>query len=915
VGITTGFGGDTSVFNPDGEVSRGQMAAFLHRLMNEPDVGTDHGFGDIDPGAFFAGAATWLKVSNITTGFGGDTTVFNPDGIVTRGQMAAFLWRTAGEPAVGTDHGFNDILPGAFYEEAAKWLKLSGITTGFGGDPTVFAPDVNVTRSQMAAFLQRLAAAQTSWAIPFTARGSVNQVSVVGAPGSLVAVYDEDGELADSKQTLDPAIYPATGITDALGGILFREVPAGTYTVVYEAPDEDPVAAVVVVTDRNQTPPQALFDNQTLVPGFQYITTRDGTQLSAMVTLPSRPGPYPTLVEYSGYDLSNPYDATSGSSPFRLLAGFLDYALVQVNMRGSGCSGGAFEYFEVLQSIDGYDIVETVAAQDWVLNSQVGTVGISYPGISQLFLAQTAPPSLAAITPVSVISDTYRSVLFPGGIFNNGFALSWAQGRASEARPSPNGHTFVPRVIAGDQPAGIAGVTPAASALCDFNQKLRLQNADLVQLIDDISYYLPDGDRLGPYTFVNNIKAPTLIIGAWQDEQTGGHFPEFLSKFDPDTYVRFIGVNGSHSEPFGPENLHAILEFLSFYIRGEIPEIPLTVKLLAPVLYQLLLEEEWPQAANFIPPDRFVGQPFDTALTAYRSEQPFIIRFENGAGPAGDQGGKPVPGFSMSFDRAWPFDEVDPWALYLTGDGTLDDDEPTLTDVDDPDATSDYQYDPAAYPATNYRNNAPGCGGNSMWRANPRGTDNQSCYAWLQPPAGKHLSFTSDVLTEDKVMAGPAAVELWLSSTAADVDVEVVLSEIRPDGEEVYIQSGYLRASHRTLDVAESLPLAPRHTHQEADAEPIPSGEYVPMQILIHPFAHPFREGSRIRVTVEAPGGNRPLWKFDALVADGVVTNTVAHLADMPSRVLLPVVTGAEVPTPLPPCLLRSQPCRTAPAS
>ena len=66
-------------------------------------------------------------------------------------------------------------------------------------------------------------------------------------------------------------------------------------------------------------------------------------------------------------------------------------------------------------SSSGYDVVEAVAAQPWVAHHKVGMVGISYPGISQLFVAQTQPPDLEAIAPLSTIADTYRSTLYPGG--------------------------------------------------------------------------------------------------------------------------------------------------------------------------------------------------------------------------------------------------------------------------------------------------------------------------------------------------------------------------------------------------------------------------------------------------------------------------------------------------------------------
>src|SRR5690606_7267432 len=152
-----------------------------------------------------------------------------------------------------------------------------------------------------------------------------------------------------------------------------------------------------------------------------YITTRDGTTLSAAVYLPGPPedGPYPTVVEYSGYSPSNPLGSLAEElagklgledpseicglvaiacrtpdQPGSIIAAAMGYAVVAVNVRGTGCSGGAYDFFEPLQILDGYDVIETVAAQPWVLNHKVGMVGLSYPGISQLFVAAARPPSL-----------------------------------------------------------------------------------------------------------------------------------------------------------------------------------------------------------------------------------------------------------------------------------------------------------------------------------------------------------------------------------------------------------------------------------------------------------------------------------------------------------------------------------------
>ena len=71
-------------------------------------------------------------------------------------------------------------------------------------------------------------------------------------------------------------------------------------------------------------------------------------------------GPYPTVVEYSGYDPSNPDNTTFGQ-----LLNTLGFAYVGVNMRGTGCSGGSFRLFEQKQLDDGYDVADYRSVHPW----------------------------------------------------------------------------------------------------------------------------------------------------------------------------------------------------------------------------------------------------------------------------------------------------------------------------------------------------------------------------------------------------------------------------------------------------------------------------------------------------------------------------------------------------------------------
>ena len=150
-GITTGTGVGT--FSPDDVVTRAQMATFLWRYRNTPGGSPSAGFVDVPAGRYYSDAVDWLAHQGITTGTSPGR--YSPDDVVTRAQMATFLWRLEGSPGGAPRAGFSDVSPGAWYADAVDWLLEEEITTGVGGNR--YAPDDPVTRGQMATFLWRLA--------------------------------------------------------------------------------------------------------------------------------------------------------------------------------------------------------------------------------------------------------------------------------------------------------------------------------------------------------------------------------------------------------------------------------------------------------------------------------------------------------------------------------------------------------------------------------------------------------------------------------------------------------------------------------------------------------------------------------------------------------------------------------------
>jgi predicted acyl esterase len=687
-------------------------------------------------------------------------------------------------------------------------------------------------------------------------QGSVNQVAVTGAtPGDGAELRDRHGEVVDQAPI------------DDLGSVLFRNVPAGTGYVVAVG---EKTAGPVTVTTPQDTPPQSFYSSQHLSNGYGYLKTRDGTLLSVNVTLPGpvEDGPYPTVVEYSGYDPSNPGDHQPASS----IAALLGFATVGVNMRGTGCSGGSWDYFETLQSLDGYDAIETVAAQPWVANGKVGMVGISYPGISQLFVAATQPPHLAAITPLSALDDT-RATLYPGGIFNDGFALQWAEDREAGAKPAGS-KWAAQRIADGD-------------TICSANQALRLQSPKVLDRIKTAAFARGKAtDALAPATFVNRIQVPTFVAGAWQDQETGPHLAEMLDDFSPGVPLKAVLLNGIHADTLGPSVLSQWIEFLEFYVAKKIPNIPPGTRALANVL----LGEVFGPGAQ-LEPDQFAGETdYASALAKYEAQPELRVLFDVGA----TTGGAPVASFSSTFP-AWP-PKATATTWYFGADGTLVPEKPRGSGNDS------YEYDPAALPATD----EPAEGNGDALRGN------NPAYDWKPLPKGKAVGYVTAPLTANTVMVGTGSVDLWLQATAPDVDLEVTITEVRPDGKETYVQSGWLRASERKLDAAKSTDLLPVQTFRKSDVQDLPAGKAVLARVPLYPFGHVFRAGSRIRIVVQPPGGNRPSWAFDTLRPSPLPTVTVDRSAAHPSKVVLPLVSGVPVTSGLPACgTLRGQPCRT----
>jgi uncharacterized protein len=581
-----------------------------------------------------------------------------------------------------------------------------------------------------------------------------------------------------------------------------------------------------------------------------------GPTLAWQVYLPDAaqwgPGPYPTVMDYSGYE-----PATT------IFDGLLDtfvnqgYAVAGVNIRGTGCSGGSFDYFEPTEWADGKDAVEFLAAQSWS-NGDIGMVGKSYPGITPLYVASTDPPHLKAIVPGSFFADLYRDVAYPGGIQNTVFAAGWSLG-------SQPANQF------DQQSSGVSGGDPE----CIKNQAGRPQSETTNPFInleqhqfDDSTYH----QRSNIY-FASQVRTPVFAELAWQDEEVGANGISYVDHLPATTPWRATLLNGDHGEYYGDSVKAEIFRFLSFYLKKQVP----------------------------------AGDPcagagdgsYDAALACYQAEPRVTV--------LGDVNDHQQPSYTLHFPT-WPVtDTVD--RLYLHTGGLLDQSSPTSDE-----AATTYDYEPGI--GTNSYGTLQGFQGNIP-------TDDD--FWQRQPPAGSVAQFTTAPFAHDTLYTGTAGLDLWLSSTAPDTDLEVMITELHPDGNggwlEQYVQKGWLRASQRkedtdSSDEFHSTPLAPYQTHGSGDVQPLVPGQATPMRVEVFPFSQVFRAGTRLRVTVEAPVLAPELWGFAAIPAPA--QNTIYTDPAHPSSLALPL-TELAADTTFPAELdctrdnnhyLANQPCR-----
>ncbi len=768
-------------------------------------------------------------------------------------------------------------------------------------------------------------AAGASAATALQGRGSVDEAWLTGAhPGNRIVLMRNGSPVA---------VAGNPGRADPLGSFIVRSLtPRSGYYWADKTTGQRTPNFAVLAPGSNPPTNGPLYTDQPMHDGLNYITMRDGIQLAATVRYPynetcSATSPCPTVIEYSGYNVAGPTDPIpsllsqalgtpctdcgdpnllpdSATDVGAVVARVSGFATVSLQMRGTGCSGGAFDLFGYPSDYDAYDAIEIVAHQSWVANHKVGMVGISYSGLSQLPSAGTDPPGLAAIAPMSPTDDLF-STGYPGGIYNDGFAASWLSQRIDDAKPAasysdgglvPLAATPVNNVA---QPWTYYEIDAEmasgnGTSACLANQALHDESESLESLVGPRLVAPHSGPGRQPSLFTrrsmidwaSHITVPVFLSGALQDEQTGPQWPALIDAFPKSTEVFANMVNGDHIDSTDPQTISRWLEFLDIFVARKVPTKP--NPLAAIILDEFTGFASGVSAQAPLPAIRFTkATNVAQAQTEFEAQTHLVrVLFDNGAGSAGP--GDIESTYSADFSSWPPAGRVE--TLHFGSDGSMSE----STEAAQKGAT--FTLDPSVRPATSL----PASG--NAWSADPD-------WDWTPVPAVDGIAFQTRPFARATTIVGPATLDLWVKSNAPVLDFQGTITEVRPEAsQEEYVTSGFLRSSNRD-EATDSTKLFTDPTYLGSEDKDLSPGTYSLVKIPIDPIAHTFRPGTELRVVISAPGGDRPVWAFDTL--DHKQKATVGLGGAAPSALVVNVVSGVSPTKTLPACnSLRGEPCR-----
>jgi len=594
------------------------------------------------------------------------------------------------------------------------------------------------------------------------------------------------------------------------------------------------------------------------------VPMRDGVRLATDVYLPDASGAaLPVIIERTPYNKSLPSRSEKRRDGHHLgreemAAAFAAAGFITVfqDCRGRHASEGEFVKY-INEAEDGYDTLAWLTEQPWC-NGRIGSMGLSYAAHTQLAMACLNPPGLCTMVLDSGgFANAFQCGIRQGGAFELKQA-TWAFKQAKES-PAAKADPLLREALEREDIHAWFAAMPWQAGHSPLRQAPEYED------------YLLDQWRRGSYDAywqqmglcAEHFRAripdiPVLHMSSWYDAYVSSTLDNFsaFTRFGSAPQRLIMGPwlhgdrNVSHS---GDAEFGAAAAF-----DGQVEVDWLTCRL-----------------------DWFERHLKQTALPAAGTQQVQVFVMGGGGGRRDDRGRIEHGGAWLAADR-WPLPGTRHLVLHLHEDGGLRAPVPTSGD-----ASLHYLADPSQPVPTiggALTSGAPVFAGGAFDQREASGFFGASGDDRALNARPDVLSFQTEPLSEDLVVAGDVTIELWVETDGPDTDFTAKLVDVYPDGYAMNITDGIIRCRYR-----------------DSWSEPQPTVPGQCFKVSITPFAtcNRFVKGHRLRLDIAS--SNFP--RFDVNPNSGepegsarhkrVARNGVHMSESRPSRVVLRVLPGS----------------------
>jgi putative CocE/NonD family hydrolase len=573
-----------------------------------------------------------------------------------------------------------------------------------------------------------------------------------------------------------------------------------------------------------------------------YLTMRDGVRIAVDLWLPgnaSATSKVPTVIRATRYSRDHEVlnrSAVAETDTEAEARAFVreGFAQVIVDARGSAASFGVRRQpWSADEGADYAEIVDWIVAQPWS-NGRLASFGESYDGNTAEMIGTLGKSAVKAVVPRFGYPNIYTDIVFPGGVFNEGFVKAWLTRNLSIDRNDLCGFAGV----SGEECAGYnAAMSLAKQVDADTDHALRsaaiAQHAGSPDQIGSVSAATYADDRWNGADFASlspgsrwakaqSTETPFMAWASWMDLGTAGA-----------ALNRWRALDVPMTLYLGPWNHGASLDADVYSPPEAQPGIS--------------KEEQHALTVSFLEQHLV---PSSTPASARK-----IVYFTMGESVRKETAVWPPAGTVMT-----PFYLREQQALSSTSPATVE-------------APDRYTVDFTA-----------STGASNGWWTKFSAAD--VVYDDRRSEDAKLLVYTTPPLAVDTEITGHPTVTLYLSSTGTDGALFVYLEDVAPDGRSTYITEGQLRLLHRKLCTAGPRDaFGPCHTYLAKDAAPMPPGVVQEVTLGLSPTSALLRAGHSIRIAVAGADAST----FARIPASGTPALTVAHGPAHPSRIELPI--------------------------